>query len=210
MARPRGNYAVTAARRESILNAALEIFGKSGYNGSSVKQVATAVGMTEAGVLHHFGTKSNLLIEVLRVRDDASTQFIPPDAASPLMFVSGWLNLMAFNVGQPGIVDLFTKLAAESTDVDHPAHTYFKDRYVYVSKFCEEYFDRLSASGYMASGADSRTLAIALIALADGLQLQWLHDRTVDICAELTSFFKSILSQEAWLEVEFDESYVSA
>lgn len=210
MARPRGNYAVTAARRESILNAALEIFGKSGYNGSSVKQVATAVGMTEAGVLHHFGTKSNLLIEVLRVRDDASTQFIPPDAASPLMFVSGWLNLMAFNVGQPGIVDLFTKLAAESTDVDHPAHTYFKDRYVYVSKFCEEYFDRLSASSYMASGADSRTLAIALIALADGLQLQWLHDRTVDICAELTSFFKSVLSQEAWLEVEFDESYVSA
>ena len=78
-----------------------------------------------------------------------------------------------------------------------------------VSKFCEEYFDRLSASGYMTSGADSRTLAIALIALADGLQLQWLHDRTVDICAELTSFFKSVLSQAAWLEVEFDD-FVSA
>ena len=101
-------------------------------------------------------------------------------------------------------------VAAESTDVDHPAHAYFKDRYVFVSKFCEEYFDRLSASGYMTSGADSRTLAIALIALADGLQLQWLHDRTVDICAELSSFFKSVLSQAAWLEVEFDDSYVSA
>jgi AcrR family transcriptional regulator len=202
MARPRGNYAVTAARRESIIDAALEIFGKSGYNGSSVKQVALAVGMTEAGVLHHFGTKSNLLIEVLRVRDDASTHFIPTETSSPLDFVSGWLNLMAFNISQPGIVDLFTKLAAESTDVDHPAHTYFKDRYVFVSKFCEEYFDRLSASGYMKSESDSRTLSIALIALADGLQLQWLHDRSVDICAELASYFKSVLTPEAWLQAE--------
>ncbi|MCX8529945.1 MAG: TetR/AcrR family transcriptional regulator [Rhodoluna sp.] len=210
MARPRGNYAMTAVRRESILNAALEIFGKSGYNGSSVKQVALAVGMTEAGVLHHFGTKSNLLIEVLRVRDDATTKFLPTASTNPLDFVSGWLNLMAFNVSQPGIVDLFTKLAAESTDVDHPAHAYFKERYVFVSKFCEEYFDRLSASGYMTSGADSRTLSIALVALADGLQLQWLHDRNVDICAELSSFFQSVLSQAAWLEVEFDDSYVSA
>jgi AcrR family transcriptional regulator len=202
MARPRGNYAVTAARRESIIDAALEIFGKSGYNGSSVKQVALAVGMTEAGVLHHFGTKSNLLIEVLRVRDDASTHFIPTETSSPLDFVSGWLNLMAFNISQPGIVDLFTKLAAESTDVDHPAHTYFKDRYVFVSKFCEEYFDRLSASGYMTPESDSRTLSIALIALADGLQLQWLHDRSVDICAELASYFKSVLTPEAWLQAE--------
>jgi AcrR family transcriptional regulator len=202
MARPRGNYAVTAARRESIISAALEIFGKSGYNGSSVKQVALAVGMTEAGVLHHFGTKSNLLIEVLRVRDDASTHFIPTDTSSPLDFVSGWLNLMAFNTSQPGIIDLFTKLAAEATDIDHPAHEYFRNRYVFVSNFCEDYFDRLSASGYTKSESDSRTLAIALIALADGLQLQWLHDRSVDICAELASYFKSVLTPEAWLQVE--------
>jgi AcrR family transcriptional regulator len=212
MARPRGNYAVTAARRESIIDSALEIFGKSGYNGSSVKQVALAVGITEAGVLHHFGTKSNLLIEVLRVRDDTSAHFIPSDGSHPLDFVSGWINLMAFNVSQPGIVDLFTKLAAESTDVDHPAHAYFKNRYVFVTQFCEKYFDRLSASGYMNSVADSRTLSIALIALADGLQLQWLHDRDVDICAELRSFFKSVLNPDAWLEVQSDlfPAYTSA
>lgn len=202
MARPRGNYAVTAARREGIIAAALEIFGKSGYNGSSVKQVALAVGMTEAGVLHHFGTKSNLLIEVLRVRDDESIRFVPVTDSSPLEFVSGWINLMDYNVSQPGIVDLFTKLAAESTDVDHPAHEYFKGRYAYVSKFTEDNFDALRDAGHMASDAGSRTLAIALIALADGLQLQWLHDRSVDICAELSSFFKSLLTEDAWSQVE--------
>jgi AcrR family transcriptional regulator len=206
MARPRGNYAVTAARRESILDAALEIFGKSGYNGSSVKQVALAVDMTEAGVLHHFGTKSNLLIEVLRVRDDAASAFIPISISNPLDFVSGWINLMNFNVGQPGIVDLFTKLAAESTDVDHPAHQYFKDRYEFVSKLCEEYFERLTADGFIESAADSRTLSIALVALADGLQLQWLHNRNVDICAEMASFFQSILTASAWHQTDLDNA----
>jgi AcrR family transcriptional regulator len=202
MARPRGNYAVTAARRDSIINAALEIFGKSGYNGSSVKQVAQAVGMTEAGVLHHFGTKSNLLIEVLSVRDDESSKFIPLKASNPLDFVSGWINLMAFNVRQPGIVDLFTKLSAEATEIDHPAHQYFQGRYRFVSKFCEEYFDLLNAQGHLASSADSRTLSIALVALADGLQLQWLHDREVDICAEMGSYFQSILTRTAWLQID--------
>jgi AcrR family transcriptional regulator len=206
MARPRGNYAVTAARRESIIDSALEIFAKSGYNGSSVKQVALAVGMTEAGVLHHFSTKSNLLIELLRVRDDASTKFLPTASSNPLDFVSGWLNLMAYNVSQPGIVDLFTKLAAESTDVDHPAHTFFKTRYEFVSQFCEDYFEALIASGYMQPRANPRTLAIALIALADGLQLQWLHDRRVDVCAEIESFFESLLTPEAWLEIDFKNS----
>jgi AcrR family transcriptional regulator len=206
MARPRGNYAVTAARRESIISAALEIFGKSGFNGSSVKQVAVAVGITEAGVLHHFGTKSNLLIEVLRVRDDASAKFIPVDIMNPLDFVSGWIRLMSYNVSQPGIVDLFTKLAAESTDVDHPAHEYFKNRYEFVGRLCAEYFDQLRAQGFIESTTDSRTLSIALVALADGLQLQWLHNREVDICAEMTLFFQGLLTPAAWLEVEFVDS----
>lgn len=202
MARPRGNYAVTAARREGIIAAALEIFGKSGYNGSSVKQVALAVGMTEAGVLHHFGTKSNLLIEVLKVRDDDAIRFVPVTDSNSLAFVWGWINLMDYNVSQPGIVDLFTKLAAESTDVDHPAHEYFKERYATVRRLSEAYFEQLKNDGHMASEAPARTLTIALIALADGLQLQWLHDRTVDICAELSMFFKSLLTEDAWEKVE--------
>jgi AcrR family transcriptional regulator len=206
MARPRGNYSVTAARRESIITSAVEIFGKSGYNGSSVKQVALAVGMTEAGVLHHFGTKSNLLIEVLRVRDVVAFEFLPEALDEPLEFVSGWLKLMSYNVSQPGSLDLFTKLAAESTDVDHPAHSYYKSRYERVSEYCESYFEELASGGFLSSRSDSRTLAIALIALADGLQLQWLHNGNIDICAELESFFQSLLTPEAWLEVDFDYS----
>jgi AcrR family transcriptional regulator len=204
MARPRGNYAATAARREAIITAALEAFGASGYNGSSLKQVAQAVGMTEAGVLHHFGSKRDLLIEVLRVRDDASSQFIPEGSSQPLDFVTGWINLMAFNVSQPGIIDLFTKLAAESTAPDHPSHQYFNERYKFVTTFCQGYFEALREADMLQSPADDRTLAISLIALADGLQLQWLHNRDVNIPEELAVFFSSLLTKEAWQQVELE------
>ncbi|MFM6940197.1 MAG: TetR/AcrR family transcriptional regulator [Rhodoluna sp.] len=202
MARPRGNYAVTAARRASILDAALEIFGRSGYNGSSVKQVALAVGMTEAGVLHHFGTKGNLLIEVLRVRDEVSTEYIPLDGEDSLEFVSGWLKLMTFNVNHPGIIDLYTKLAAEATSIDHPAHNYFNERYKFVSAFSETHFNALRKGGHLRDGADSLTLSIALVALADGLQLQWLINPEVDIVKELSAFFASLLTPKAWQLVQ--------
>lgn len=201
MARPRGNYAVTAARRASIIQAALEIFGQSGYSGSSLRQVAEVVGMTEAGILHHFGSKGNLLIEVLQTRDDKSSEFIPPDIVDPLAFVTGWLRLVEYNVSQPGIVELYTKLSAEATAVDHPAHKHFMDRYKYVSGFNVGYFDLLRQHGMLSSSVSSRVLSVSLIAISDGLQIQWLLDPEVNIFEELSNFFESVLTPEAWLQV---------
>jgi len=114
MARPRGNYAATAARRDAIIRAALEIFGEFGFNGSSLKQVAEAVDISEAGILHHFGTKANLLTEVLRSRDDLSEVFLPSDGSNGIAFVAGWLDLVEYNSNHPGHVELFTTLAAEA------------------------------------------------------------------------------------------------
>ncbi len=54
----------TAARRQDILRAAMQVFGSKGYRQGSLSEVAELVGMTHAGVLHHFGTKVQLLSEV--------------------------------------------------------------------------------------------------------------------------------------------------
>jgi AcrR family transcriptional regulator len=202
MARPRGNYAVTAARREAIIQAALEIFGQSGYSGASLKQVAEAVGMTEAGVLHHFGTKSNLLIEVLQTRDDKSAEFIPLDFADPLAFVTGWLRLADHNVSQPGIIELYAKLSAEATSMTHPAHNHFMNRYTYVNGLNERYFDLLRENGYLQTNFDGKSLTLALVAMSDGLQIQWLLNPQVSISGSLGAFFESILTPDAWARAQ--------
>jgi AcrR family transcriptional regulator len=124
MARPRGNYQVTEARRESILVSAFNVFAKSGFRGGSLKQVAEQVGMTEAGILHHFKSKSALLIAVLEYRDtDSRHTFLPVnEVVSGEEFINHWLGLVRYNMDNQGIVELFCILSAEATSTDHPAH----------------------------------------------------------------------------------------
>ena len=70
--RPRGSYAKTEGRRQEILAAAFEVFSTSGYRSGSLKDVADKVGLTQAGLLHHFPNKEALLEAVLTLRDEES------------------------------------------------------------------------------------------------------------------------------------------
>ena len=52
-------------RRQDILEAALIIFAKKGYNGSTTAEIARAAGVAEGTIFRHFTTKKDLLIAVL-------------------------------------------------------------------------------------------------------------------------------------------------
>lgn len=198
MARPRGNYQVTEARRESILVSAFNVFAKSGFRGGSLKQVAEQVGMTEAGILHHFKSKSALLIAVLEYRDaDSQATFLPMNTTvSGAEFIEHWLGLIRYNMANPGIVELFCILSAEATSNDHPAHNYFKERYKSVAGITTAYFNILQQEGMLRNGLESVDLAKTLIALTDGLQVQWLLDPSWDMLESHRAFFRGILRPE--------------
>src|ERR1035437_3952963 len=66
----------TARRREEILQAGMTTFGAKGYYNGSLVEIAEKVGITHAGVLHHFGSKDHLLIEVLEYRDRAGVEHL--------------------------------------------------------------------------------------------------------------------------------------
>ncbi|SHE49887.1 transcriptional regulator, TetR family [Seinonella peptonophila] len=53
-------------RRFAILEAAYSLFGQQGYVHTSIKQIAQEAGVGHGLILHHFGTKEGLLIEVVR------------------------------------------------------------------------------------------------------------------------------------------------
>ena len=52
------------------MDAAVEVFATVGYNKGSLREVADRVGMSQAGLLHHFPSKEHLLEAVLTWRDD--------------------------------------------------------------------------------------------------------------------------------------------
>ncbi len=196
MARPRGNQQMTEARRQSILVSAFNVFAKSGFRGGSLKQVAELEGISEAGILHHFKSKGQLLISVLEYRDRISEFDFPSENSSGERFIAGWLNLITHNMDNKGIVELFCILSAEATAEDHPAHAYFKERYKFVNELTCKYFELLHNEGKLREGIEPAAAANALIAVSDGLQVQWLLDPSWDMLEGHRAFFRSILRPE--------------
>ena len=49
------------ARRQQIVDAALELFAQQGYSATTTKSIAQAVGVTEGLIFHYFPTKGDLL-----------------------------------------------------------------------------------------------------------------------------------------------------
>ena len=66
----RGPYAKGKAKRAEILDVALEVIAREGYTGATVKELADAVGLSQNGLLHYFGSKDALFAEILRRRDE--------------------------------------------------------------------------------------------------------------------------------------------
>ncbi len=52
--------------RRAVLEAAMSLLAEGGVAAVQVRAVAARVGMTDAGVTHHFGSRQNLLTELLR------------------------------------------------------------------------------------------------------------------------------------------------
>ena len=196
MARPKGDSSVTEARRIEILKAAFEVFAKNGYRGGSLAQISEIVGITEAGILHHFKTKANLLIEVLSYRDEVAADTMGVTENTGIDFVTAWLDLIEYNISVPGIVELYCIVSAEAAAVDHPAHEFFKARYENVITITTNAMKKIHADGYMRKNLDPVDLGRAIIALSDGLQVQWLLDRKWDMIDEHKAFFRRILTDE--------------
>jgi TetR/AcrR family transcriptional regulator len=52
-------------RRQQLLNAAISLFSKNGFSGTTTKEIARAAGVTEALVFRHFPTKDALYSAIL-------------------------------------------------------------------------------------------------------------------------------------------------
>ena len=57
-------------RREQVLGAAMRVFARTGYHGSSTAAIAREAGISQGYVLHLFGTKEELFLAALRRTGD--------------------------------------------------------------------------------------------------------------------------------------------
>lgn len=183
----RGSYAKGVARREEILESALDVIGRKGYQNASLKEIAEVVGVTPAALLHYFGSKEELFTEVLRKRDEhdgLDPAFLDPDAAR-----AGFIDVIRHNTQVPGLVALFSRLSVDAADPAHPAHQYFLDR---SERLRETFVESFGPGGQGRPVLDPDTLARVIQAASDGLQLQWMIDPTIDMPAIMEALIDAL------------------
>lgn len=68
-------------RRQEILDAALDLFAQRGFHGSSVRQIARAVGVNEATLYHYYPSKAAILDAIIDLFIEAGhpADEVPPD-----------------------------------------------------------------------------------------------------------------------------------
>lgn len=195
-AKARGPYAKTAARRAEIVRAARDSFAERGYAKASLRDIAERVGITHAGLLHHFRDKDELLAEVLAQRDseewsDGVAQVDSPDRLPPYLG-----ELIRHHQKAPELMRLWIELAAAASRPDHPAHGYFVERYARGrAQFADGFADE-SARASLRGGLSPESAAMLFHAVLNGLQLQWVLDQELDIVGPVTDFVR-LLFEEA-------------
>lgn len=196
-ARPRGRgYASGDARRTRILNIALQEFAENGYRGTSLARIAERAELTQAGLLHHFRSKQELLVAVLDLRDRMDMEHLDVGVL-PLggeAALAKLIELAEHNRNIPGLVQLFTVLTGEAVTTDHPAHGWAQERYAVLRASLTASLEAGRSGGELRADIDPHAVAAQVFAMMDGLQLQWLLDpERVDMATLFHDYVEQLL-----------------
>ena len=89
----------------------------------------------------------------------------------------------------PGLVQAYTVLMGESVGEDHPARDWFRDRYPRRRANIAAALSAGIESGEIRPDVDCDALAAEIIAMMDGLQVQWvLNPDQVDMAAVFADY----------------------
>lgn len=189
--RPRGSYAKGQARRQAIVDEALAVFSRTGFHSGSLREIAKRVGLTPAGLMHHFADKEELFVEVLRQRDEKVREAAGDPAEHTL--VQQAEKVVAYNQSSRGLTSLYAIVSAEATDSEHPSHQDFAERYRSGAANGEQLLRAAQEAGEVRADLDPALAARLISAVMDGIQLQWLLDESVDMVPLFEEFVRGYL-----------------
>jgi len=105
--------------KQLILDTAQRLFDEQGYDATSLRQIAEAVGMTKAAVYYHYPAKEHLLLELTRPLLDAMSDMVARlrsdgQDSDPRAALGSYLDLF---VDHLSVVHL---MANEPATLNHP------------------------------------------------------------------------------------------
>ena len=173
----RGSQPKGVARRQEILDRAIEVFRERGAHGTSLRKIAEAIGVSHAALLHYFDSREQLLVAVYKHAEDSRV-----DSPHLRPGIDTMIEAAIKNVEVPGLVTLYSTLLAASLETESGVgREFFTARFTGLRATMTESLRRQQAEGLVRDDVSAEHLASLLIAASDGLQIQWLLDPAVGL-----------------------------
>ncbi|MFC9699375.1 TetR/AcrR family transcriptional regulator [Streptomyces sp. NPDC056943] len=190
---PSGRRQASDDRTQEILDAASTAFAQHGYRATSLRSIATGIGLNHSTLLYYFDSKETLLAAILNRRDrDADTAYLTPVTAYDK--VANVYRRAVYNETVPDRVRLYSALLCESIDPAHPAHAHFASRYARVLDALTSELHSLQTQRLIRPDLNPRAEAAWFIALWDGLQLHASYESELHIPERLLHALDELFS----------------
>ena len=180
-----GSYSKGIARRQEILDRAIDVFRQRGADGTSLRRIAEAIGISHGALLHYFSSREELLVAVYEHAEHRRDLAKP----APERSVEVMANAALANLEVPGLVQLYSTLVATSLEAETgPAKDYFTARFDRVRSSLEKKLREDQEAGLVRSDVDAARTAALIVAASDGLQIQWLLEPSIALKETLETF----------------------
>ena len=166
------------ASTEAVLRAARELFVEQGYEHTSISRIAARAGLTKGAVYFYFKDKAELLQRLLDEANEVSFQSIiaamDAQAGSPRKQLLSFVNTTAaVGVENREHMLLPVLMAVEFAASDQQVARKVREIYAAWTAALESVVRAGQSTGDVDATLDPESTAIALVALVDGLLLQW-------------------------------------
>ena len=161
---------------DDALDRAMDVFWRHGYEGASLAELTTAMGINSPSLYAAFGSKEGLFRAVLERYDDRRKALMESVIAAPdpreaaRLFLEGVANFAADTSGRtpPGCLLLQSGLSCSDQDIPDALAQHRAEK----ERVLRERFERDRSDGNLPQSADPATLARYLMAMANGICVQ--------------------------------------
>ena len=182
--------------RQDVLLAARKIIRRQGYHGTSIQDIADALGIRKSSVYHHIKSKQDMLYQILDEALGADTQGIAQIASSNLPPTRKLELALAHHIST--LIEHFESVSIlyrEPNSLEPP----YRDIYLPKRKHFERLFRRIIDEGIDVgefSTADSKITAFAVLGMCNWL-VHWYDPEgelsAKEIVERLTALAKRML-----------------
>jgi AcrR family transcriptional regulator len=185
-------------RQQQIVEVAFVLFATHGYRSTSLAAIAAGVGITEAGVLHHFESKDAVLEAVLAHRDatDPDTEAWVAEPGGGLESLRRIPALAGILVDNPLLAQFDAVVGGESLAEGGPPAAHFRRRLRSIRTAIARAIAAGIEGGEIAADVDAEAVATEIVGFMDGIQTQWLLDpNRVDLVAAYRHYIEGLVTQ---------------